>query len=1108
MSGLNPGQREARDSEAARIVVSAGAGSGKTRVLAERFVSTTLSQEAAGAAAPMRSVLLITFTDKAAGELTERVRRIFLEKARPDLAREVDGAWISTIHGFCARMVRRHALELGVDPAFSVLADPQTGVVRLEAFERAVGSLLDDPELAAVIEERGVVALRSSLQSAYDSLRSKGLGPADVRPADPGSLKEATADLERVIDEVLPAYRGLKPTATILDNLDRFVSLVAGLKAIRNSTQDAARASLRLAPLKGRCMGGEEMKELTRAVNASLDALIQAAVDTIAARAADSWIEALVAFDREYSSAKNDLGALDFEDLQLLTRRLWLERPRTAQRYAQQFVEVMVDEFQDTNALQLQVIEPIAGSGLCVVGDVQQSIYRFRDADVALFTGLRNEVEGDEDGHSCRLTVNYRSDPGLLDTFNSIFSRPEFFGTEYLHLTGEPGRETGVHWPEGRPRVEAIVVDKSACGETHWRDREAAELSRWVRGIVDEGVAAPGDIVVLARSTTTMRPYVEAMKAAGLEVLAGAGGGFFARTELADGRWVLRVLANPLDGEGVLGLLAGGFGGLSDDALFLLSRAREDHDLWTGLSDAPALGLSPHDAERAALVREVVQALRAASGRISLTDSILHAASMLGVGGGALSRPGAWGNVQKAARLASEFESITPADPAAFLDYLSDRETFVRKEAVSGGAMEGAGAVRVMTVHSAKGLEFPIVAVAARGHGPGKMHAALMHVHDRRGRRFTARGPVLVAGTKLPAATAWRGAVERDEALDLQEAKRVFYVACTRAEQALLLTGSSDLSKPSGETSAIDWVLAAASGTQDATSGVSLTVVDDEALPAVQPRPVPAGLPSAEAKAPEARSVALRVPGPIAPPQEVSYTALALFEACQYRFFAERMLKVGSLDVAKQSGPLAFGSALHAALEILARGETVDAARLAALARAGRLEPDAAERLETSVNAVRSSDVGPLLARGQSEMPFALTVGDGVVRGSMDLVVRAGTAATVIDYKTGRTWDAEGGRYAAQAETYAFALLEAGCEEVTVRFVHVEAECEEAVFTFGPGDGDRVRSRIEAAFAAMRSRRFQTLDAFDPVLCGDCPVSGSLCRVVHPGTRAGMGDRG
>jgi len=124
------------------------------------------------------------------------------------------------------------------------------------------------------------------------------------------------------------------------------------------------------------------------------------------------------------------------------------------------------------------------------------------------------------------------------------------------------------------------------------------------------------------------------------------------------------------------------------------------------------------------------------------------------------------------------------------------------------------------------------------------------------------------------------------------------------------------------------------------------------------------------------------------------------------------------------------------------------------------------------------------------------------VRGTMALVSREGDCTTVLDYKTGLTWDATGARYAAQAEVYALALLESGVSAVEVRFVHVEAGCEEAVYSFGTGDRQRIREGVEAVLARMSAGEFPPLKAYDFVLCADCPVSGGLCRVVHPHTRA------
>ena len=258
----------------------------------------------------------------------------------------------------------------------------------------------------------------------------------------------------------------------------------------------------------------------------------------------------------------------------------------------------------------------------------------------------------------------------------------------------------------------------------------------------------------------------------------------------------------------MLGLLAGGPRGLSDDALYLLAASRPHADLWAALPAAGESGIGARDAERAALVRATVDLLRERQGRMRLADAILYAVSRLGPEGGCLSRGGARGNLRKTVRLAAEFERITPADPAAFLRYLADRETYVRKEPSVGSAIEGSGAVRVMSVHGAKGLEFPVVVMADLGHGQAHTSDAFTVVRD--GSSLVAAADVgKAAPDKSPEASAWSRGDEEETRLDLEESKRVFYVACTRAEQVLMLTGSTHLDKPPGDRTDIDRLRAA-----------------------------------------------------------------------------------------------------------------------------------------------------------------------------------------------------------------------------------------------------------------------------------------------------------
>jgi ATP-dependent exoDNAse (exonuclease V) beta subunit len=1049
----------------------------------------------------MRSVLLITFTDKAAGELTERVRRAFLDAGRPELAREVDNAWISTIHGFCSRIVRRHALELGVDPAFEVLVDPFAGLARTESFERAAQRCLQTSTHSDVIAELiddGVADLRKAVFDAYDRSRSKGVSVEDTRPSVDAGYHKALTRLAEALDESLPRYRQLRETATVAANLAGYVELRAAISRVQGiaCAAEGVRATFALGAHRGACRGDEETKSLTRGINEALEAAVQAAIDSLAAERAAAWRELLIEFASEYGQLKTREEVLDFEDLQLLTRRLWTERPDIAQRLGDRFAEVMVDEFQDTNVLQLQVIEPISHRGQCVVGDAQQSIYGFRDADVTVLEGKRRRAEAEASQQACRLTVNYRSDCRLLDALNTVFGAPAFFGDDYLRLDACAEPDAQDPWPKDAPRVQALIIDKTLCPDKDWRRVEARALADRLRTVVDHGHATADDIVVLLRASTTMPVYVDALRNVGFDVVAASSGGFYATCEYADVRALLRVLANPLDDEGVLALLAGGFGGLSDDALLVLASAGGS-GLWAALGDAGQAALPEPDRRRAASVHSTIERVREARGRIRLADAVLHAAAALGREGGLLARPESWANVRKAARLASEFERTGASDPAAFLRYLDDRETFVRREPAAALAVEGSGAVRVMTVHAAKGLEFPVVAVGDLGHGSVNTHNAFLLTIDGDGLSAVARGQKTIDGAKAGPATPWTAAVAEEAALDLAESKRVFYVACTRAERALVLAGSTDPAAPPREEIAADWILEAARSGGEALGGlmaVDILGADDVPL---MPARVHGGA-GHVVERPDSAAPTLPEAGPIPPPQEVSYTALSLYERCAYRFFAERMLRVGSLELPEEDDPRALGVALHAALELVARGQAVDGERLLRVAASNHLTGDSARRLQAALDAVRASRIWPLIESGAPEFPFAIRVEGGVVRGSMDLVARYGAEATVLDYKTGATWDATGARYEAQAEIYALALLEAGASSVHMRFVHVEAGCEEAEYRFTAADRDRVRARIERAFASMRSGAFAPLTAYDPSLCADCPVSGGLCRVVHP----------
>jgi len=411
------------------VFVSAGAGTGKTKVLVERFARAVCDE-----GIDVESILVITYTEKAAGELRSRIRAGLVERGRPDLARELDGAWISTIHGFCHRLLRSHPFAAGVDPRFRVLDESQGRVLRGEAFAAALSAFCatDDPARLRLLAVYGADGLRRMLTGVYETLRSAGrelvleLGEHPGLAAQVDELREAarclaedggSGDAQRETARRALAY--LEPDATA----DRLFDLGdLRLRGERAATYEEARRRLE-----------------------------QTALDELAAADRDLLQELLAGFAAAYQEGKDRESALDFEDLQLRARDLLRDDDAIREREQLRFRSIMVDEFQDTNRLQCELIDLLSGGPQAslvdaaseetralpgspisherfFVGDEFQSIYGFRHADVQVFRE-RREQAGDG---VLPLTMNYRSRPEVLAVVNHLFGAD--FGDEFQPL--------------------------------------------------------------------------------------------------------------------------------------------------------------------------------------------------------------------------------------------------------------------------------------------------------------------------------------------------------------------------------------------------------------------------------------------------------------------------------------------------------------------------------------------------------------------------------------------------------------------------------------------------------------------------------------------------
>ena len=1105
----NPEQRAAID-EAGVVFVSAGAGTGKTTVLVERFVKAVCER-----ALPIDSVLVITYTERAAGELRTRIRERLVATGRHDLARDIDGAWISTIHGFCSRLLRLHPFEAGIDPRFRVLDDSQARVLQAEAFEAALTAFCAEraPDRLALLSTYGARRLAAMLGGVFDRLRSAGrpleLGRSEGSGLDPAlaRLREVAARAQSEVDDADVAARVQQALELTSDN--------------RRDARDPV-AFLDMSELRT----GSRADEMT-AYDDALAAVESAALEAVAAHDRDLLQALLVGFDSAYRSAKASESALDFEDLQLLARDLLLANERVRERTRWRFRSIMVDEFQDTNRLQCELIDLLAAPfdveasddaqaaaapDVFYVGDEFQSIYRFRHADVDVFRARRSSSS-----EVLALRQNYRSRPEVLAFVNHVFGTE--FGTEFEPLVAA-GRFPD---PVFGTAVELLVTDKSTYrdGDLHWREAEARHAARRVRELVDAGECAPGEVVVLLAAGTDAERYEEALREEGLPTYRAAGRGYFGQQQVADLVAYLRLLHNRYDDEALVSVLASPFVGVSNDALVLLRRACGRRPLFSGLERELPRALGPRDRRLLEAFRQRYERLVGLAVRVGLERLCERIVVEHDYDLAILARRDGrrrYANLRKLARLARSYEDLRGPDIEGFVRFLRDQEAAGAKELEAVAEEEGSDAVRLLTVHAAKGLEFKVVVLADAGRTPPAPSAdEILCLPDG---RFAFRVVNPMTGERA-GAFGYDDVRREEQAAEQAENRRLLYVAMTRAIDRLILSGAIDPTSKRDGSAPLRWVLSRLGldveairdekpveverdaarvlvrvGRRAARDGAETTPAVDQlelfaaaSGGAVRDAPELPPLPAV----PEPPASAIRI---------LSYSALALFERCSYRFYAERVAGLAPADghgnVPGGEGLAAteLGDAVH---DLLERDVAEAAVRDEVLLRyAGATEDDLA-RAEQLVRAWRSSPLAGRLAAlpdARSELSFAFEQDGVLLHGRFDVFARSGATALVIDYKTNHLEDAApadvvAGEYHLQRLVYALAALRTGADEVEVAYVFLERPDDVVTARFTAADAHVLTEELSAAIARIQAGDFHPTPG--EFVCNGCPVLDVVC---------------
>jgi len=874
--------------------------------------------------------------------------------------------------------------------------------------------------------------------------------------------------------------------------------------------------------------------------------------------------ELLGRFGLAYEELKRSRAAVDFDDLELLTRELLAGRDSLRATWSERFELLMVDEFQDTNPRQLGILRALDRSNLFTVGDELQSIYGFRHADVRLFRSRRAEME--ERGGSLALTRNFRSLEPLLHVVNAVFAG-RFAG--YAPLLA--GRDAA---PPEEPRVELLLTSTNSWEEQEevaaeisdglphsqlWRQAEARMLAQRVAELIERGEARAGDVAVLLRATGDLEVFERALQLRGLRTLAAVGA-FWGHQQIGDLVGYLRTLANPLDEEALYGALASPLGGCSRDALALLAdAARETRaGAWATALEAVAgegglpgrLSVGDRDALVAFCTR--VQGERASASTRTISELIERAIDAAGYREHVLGLE--WGerrlaNMHKLLRLARRFEAGEGRDLRAFLDHVEYLRDAVKLE--PDAPVEGVDpdAVRLMSVHAAKGLEFPVVCLADLGRQPRTQTPDLIVDGDRVGLRLVR----LDGGEPVPALDYGELCLERRQR-EAQEEDRILYVAMTRARERLLLSGSVDFASWPGAQQAptpISWlgpalaeelpslvkearepvhVLALGPGgsatvrctlNSPANAGVALRAFAPARAPVAASGPQPAAAAHAgEPLQPSGRAAKAPAPASATGPSDgitaLSYTSLSELERCGYRYYLERVLGLLEDGAAARAQPGAGG------LEARARGtlvhrlmESLDFARprlpapedVAASAhelgmRAG--ESECAEIAALIATASRAAPAARIAAATtvRREHPFAFSLGphEPLITGVIDLLAaEADGGHVVLDYKSDRVGadvdlgELVEGDYAIQRLLYALAVLREGALQVEVVHWFLERPEDLAAARYTAADRPALEEQLAMRLARAREHPFAVSSRPHRGLCLTCPGRAGLC---------------
>jgi len=1092
------------------LVVEAGAGTGKTTVLVERVVSLLATGRVT-----VDELVVITFTEKAAAELSTRVRDALERRAAVagpqererllEAARGLYRAHIETIHSCAAALLRERPVEAPIDPLFEVLDELAAGLAFDAAYERFQDELFSQerPELELALRRGFTIReLREACEHVHAHRYLLPLEHPDADPGDHDAVLISFQSIANELQELLAKHQpGEDRAVEYVEGIIRWVGTLAGLSVGEGERRIIFGGARTHGGVGSKDAWGEDCARM-RELQGEYKRTLEAGKLRLRTNALLAVLPHIERFVRDYEVECKRAGRADFDDLLFWARDLLRGSQPARSYFRRRFRAVLIDEFQDTDPVQAELallltsdeepgedwrkLRPAPGR-LTVVGDPKQSIYRFRRADIAVYDDFK---EGALAGAEDRISTNFRSNPQLLAALNYAFDKV-FVAAPRVQPANvtleEPPDATGarrapVLLAAGNVEGGADVVREAEAhliaGMLHAARRDGWE----VRDREDGAWRACrfGDMAILLPSRTGLDYYLDALAQAGIPYRHEGARDFFQREEVRDLVWVLSAIDDPTDRVALVGALRSSAFGVSDEQLVI-------HAAAAGSLSYRSRAESPSDAANEALAQ--LRDLHDMRTRLSLAEVVRRVVERTRLVEFALTRRDGEQGAANLLAIVDEARLFAAAGGGglrAFIRHLRDSMENEAIEIEATVAEETDDVVRVMTMHGAKGLEYPIVALANLGtkHTPKaapvpREYESFLHF------RVGANSPGRAGHFTTP---RYDEILEKEKEHVLAERLRMLYVAATRARDHLLIpcVAGREAADPDQLLGALVHALP--------EDPALVEVVDASAfVPPVVPEEVPgkaseaevdAAVAERETWASEHEELLVRARG------ERDIETASSRERAQGPLASE-VSTFGAALMLGEGPPIPVGDAVHMVMERV----TLPAARdLEAIAEDVCLEGDIAHELDDVIAMCRacleSGSVQRALAGGSywREVPFVLSrdgssngsaaragarVNDAranaghaadpftgpLVNGRVDMVHREGEELVVIDYKTDRDVTKENAedhareKHSGQAEVYAQALAAAtGLRVREVVFVYCKAGVEVAF-----RDGEVVR---------------------------------------------------